>query len=486
MKKQLQFLLVILMMAISSFTLIAQSIPPDSLYLGQTPPGNIRKVFNLNADQGYFAAEKIAITPNGKEIYYEEVNTNWTSFKFKYYKYYNNKWNGPLNLLSGFYCLSLSPDGSSIYFENNNYNDSWISSRQDTVWSPPVRFLKNFKVHSLNVTSLGNYYLSSNIAGGLGQRDICKLIVENYDTTLVGLGRPLNSSANEGDFFISNDESFIIVMSNRSGGFGNTDLFLSYSKSNNTWTNPKNMGASVNTVGDDFAPYVTVDNKYLFYESGYSSPSSIYWIKVDELIDSLRYTNFVPYLNYQIPAQSFQAGQLCSYTVPDSTFIDDDGNNTLTYSATLSNGNPLPAWLWFDPATQTFEGTPTEVININVKVKAEDSANVSVTCTFAINVIITGIDENKEQLPESIYLYQNYPNPFNPTTTIKFSLPKSDQVSLKIYDVLGKEIKNIFSGHLNAGDYSFDFDAENISSGIYFYVMKTNTFCDQKKMTVLK
>ena len=97
-----------------------------------------------------------------------------------------------------------------------------------------------------------------------------------------------------------------------------------------------------------------------------------------------------------------------------------------------------------------------------------------------------GIDENKEQLPESINLYQNYPNPFNPTTTIKFSLPKSDQVSLKIYDVLGKEIKNIFSGHLNAGDYSFDFDAENISSGIYFYVMKTNTFCDQKKMTVLK
>lgn len=86
------------------------------------------------------------------------------------------------------------------FFENNNYNDSWISSRQDTVWRPPLRFLKNLKVHSLNVTSLGNYYLSSNIAGGLGQRDICKLIVENSDTSLVGLGRPLNSSTNEGDF----------------------------------------------------------------------------------------------------------------------------------------------------------------------------------------------------------------------------------------------------------------------------------------------
>ena len=264
MKKIIHLSLTIAILVISSMSLSAQSIPEDSLYLGQTPPRKIRKVFNLTVDQGYFAAEKIAITRNGKEIYYEEVNTNWTSFKFKYYKYYNNKWNGPLTLFNGFYCLSLSPDGSSIFFENNNYNDSWISSRQDTVWRPPLRFLKNLKVHSLNVTSLGNYYLSSNIAGGLGQRDICKLIVENSDTSLVGLGRPLNSSTNEGDFFISNDESFIIVMSNRSGGIGSADLFLSYRKSNNTWTNPKNMGALVNASGDVFGPYVTADNKYLF------------------------------------------------------------------------------------------------------------------------------------------------------------------------------------------------------------------------------
>ena len=486
MKKIIRLSLTISMLAISSMSLSAQSIPEDSLYLGQTPPGNIRKLFNLNADQGYFAAEKIAITPNGKEIYYEEVNTNWTSFKFKYYKYYNNKWNGPLNLFNDFYCLSLSPDGSSIYFENNNYNDSWSSSRQDTVWSPPLRFLKNLKVHSLNVTSLGNYYLSSNIAGGLGQRDICKLIVENSDTSLVGLGRPLNSSTNEGDFFISNDESFIIVMSNRSGGLGSTDLFLSYRKSNDTWTNPKNMGASINTSGDDFGPYVTTDNKYLFYESGYSSPSSIYWINVDELIDSLRYTNFIPYLNCQIPNQSIDSSQSFNYTFPDSTFIDDDGNNTLTYSATLSNGNPLPAWLSFDPLTRTFSGTPTETININVKVKAVDSANASVSCTFAINIVITGIEDIKNQIPESINLYQNYPNPFNPTTKISWQSSVSNWQMLKVYDVLGNEVATLVDEFKPAGIYEVEFDANKISSGIYFYVLKTPTFCEQKKMIVLK
>jgi hypothetical protein len=303
---------------------------------------------------------------------------------------------------------------------------------------------------------------------------------------LVGLGRPLNSSANEGDFFISNDESFIIVMSNRSGGFGNTDLFLSYSKSNNTWTNPKNMGASVNTVGDDFAPYVTVDNKYLFYESGYSSPSSIYWVKVDELIDSLRYTNFVPYLNQAIPNQNVDSSQVFNYTFPDSTFIDDDGNNTLTYSATLSNGNPLPAWLSFNPLTRTFSGTPMEIININIKVTASDSANASATCSFVLSIVVTGIEEIKNQIPESIRLYQNYPNPFNPTTKINWQSSVSSWQTLKVYDALGKEVATLVDEFKPAGIYEVEFDANKISSGIYFYVLKTSSYCEQMKMIVLK
>jgi hypothetical protein len=273
-----------------------------------------------------------------------------------------------------------------MYFENHNYNDCWISTRQDTVWNTPSRFLKNFNVHSLNVTSSGNYYLSSNPAGGLGQRDICKLVVENSDTSLLGLGRPINSSANEGDFFISGDESFMIIMSNRPGGFGSTDLYISYKKNNDTWTNPKNLGTSVNTSTDDFGPYVTADNKFLFYESGYSSPSSIYWIKVDDLIDSLRYTNFVPYVKNQIPDQSSIKGELFTFTIPDSTFIDDDGNNTLTYGAKLTNGNPLPAWLTFDTLAGTFTGTPVVIETLNIRVTATDTAGAAVSTNFQITV----------------------------------------------------------------------------------------------------
>lgn len=364
----------------------SQPIPMDSLYLGQLPPGNVRKIFNLFADPGYYAVEKIAISPDGKEIYYEETNNSWTSFRFKQYTYSNNHWNVPENLFTGFYCLSMSPDGNHLYFENNNYKDSWVSDKQGSTWNPPERFLKSFSVHSLNVTSPGNYYLSSFPEGCLGQRDICKLRIENPDTSLVGLGLPINSSANEGDFFISNDESFMIVMSNRSGGFGSTDLYLSFKKSDGTWTNPKNMGPSVNTSGDDFGPYVTADNKYLFYESGYSSPSSIYWIEADQLIDSLRYTNFIPYVKNPIPDQTTHLLQFFNFTIPDSTFVDDDGNNTLTYSAKLTNGDPLPGWLAFDTITATFSGTPDLIQTLNIRITATDTAGASASTNFKITV----------------------------------------------------------------------------------------------------
>lgn len=476
-----------LSIAITTTYLFAQVIPVDSLYLGQTPPGNIRKIFNLAVDQGYFAAEKISISPDGKEIYYEEINNNWTSFKFKYYKYYNNQWNGPLNLFNGFYCLSLSPDGKSIYFENNNYNDCWISNRQDTAWSSPARFLNNFDVHSLNFTNLGNYYLSSSIAGGIGQRDICKLIIENSDTSLIGLGLPLNSSALDGDFFISNDESFIVLMSKRSGGFGNTDLYISFRKSNDTWTNPKNMGSSINTGGDDFGPYVTADNKYLFYESGYTYPSSIYWIKVDRLIDSLRYTNFIPYLKFQIPNQTDSVGYNYNYTFPDTTFIDDDGNNTLTYSSTLSNGNPIPSWLNFDSATRTFLGTPSSTGNYTIKITATDTANVKAWCTFNLKIEnpVTDVNDDGQSL-NNFQLYQNYPNPFNPTTTIAFAVPITGRYKLDLYNALGEIVKEISDREYKAGYHKETLDAIELASGIYIYRLSGNGAMLVRKLAILR
>jgi hypothetical protein len=469
-------------------SLFAQEIPPDSLYLGQTPPGATPQIFTLPVTNGHRACERITITTDGKEIYYGELNGYTpSSYRIRCFKYQDNKWQGPFNVFEGYIAPSLSINDSTIYMQNNIFY-TYYSIRTDSGWSVPAKVLSSSqRMHYFQRTNLNNFYASSYYEGSLLDGNISKVIVVNQDTTLQSLGIPLNSSAQENDFYIARDESYIFFSKNVNGGAG--DIYLSFKNANGRWTNPKKLGASINSPNSwEYGQFVSKDSKYLFFTSGGNSMPSYYtyWVKIDNMLDSLRSTNFVPYLNQTIPNQNIDSCQSFNYTFPDSTFIDDDGNNTLTYSATLSNGNPLPAWLSFDPLTRTFSGTPTETININVKVKAVDNANASVSCTFAINIVITRIEDIKYQIPESIQLYQNYPNPFNPKTTIEFVIPKSENVSLRIFDTLGREVKDLFNGNLDAGNHKFEFDAENISSGVYFYVLNTPTFCEQMKMIVLK
>jgi hypothetical protein len=92
-----------------------------------------------------------------------------------------------------------------------------------------------------------------------------------------------------------------------------------------------------------------------------------------------------------------------------------------------------------------------------------------VRCVRGGAVVPISIKNNSQIIPNEYKLKQNYPNPFNPTTTIEFSIPNSGNVSLKIYNILGKEVATIYDGFLNAGSYSEQFDGSFISSGVYFY-----------------
>lgn len=91
-----------------------------------------------------------------------------------------------------------------------------------------------------------------------------------------------------------------------------------------------------------------------------------------------------------------------------------------------------------------------------------------------------------DELPKTFYLYQNFPNPFNPATTIKYSLLEPSYVSLKIYDIVGREITTLMNNNQPAGTYLIDFNAENLASGVYFYKLVTNEFTDAKKMILVK
>jgi hypothetical protein len=83
-------------------------------------------------------------------------------------------------------------------------------------------------------------------------------------------------------------------------------------------------------------------------------------------------------------------------------------------------------------------------------------------------------------------LYQNYPNPFNPTTTIRYSVPKSGVVSLKVYDILGQQVKILFNEFKSIGRYEVDFNSAGLASGVYIYRLQVNGFNQSKKMIILK
>ncbi len=96
------------------------------------------------------------------------------------------------------------------------------------------------------------------------------------------------------------------------------------------------------------------------------------------------------------------------------------------------------------------------------------------------------IEVNIPEVPLNFSLSQNFPNPFNPSTLIKYSIPNANIVILKIYDVLGSEITTLVNEFKNAGTYEVNFNALNLSSGIYFYKIKSGNFNETKKMLLLK
>jgi hypothetical protein len=102
------------------------------------------------------------------------------------------------------------------------------------------------------------------------------------------------------------------------------------------------------------------------------------------------------------------------------------------------------------------------------------------------SVLVTGVNNNNNNVPVEYSLEQNYPNPFNPSTIIKYALPRSSNVSLKIYDMLGNEVKTVVNEFKTAGTYSVNFDASSLSSGVYFYKIVAGDFTDAKKMTLVK
>ncbi|MBK9097729.1 MAG: T9SS type A sorting domain-containing protein [bacterium] len=145
-----------------------------------------------------------------------------------------------------------------------------------------------------------------------------------------------------------------------------------------------------------------------------------------------------------------------------------------------------PTDLHIDEGTATYlesRGTPiAEVLtDIDGDVRDNDSTDIGADEFDGI----VGV-ENEETLPTEFALEQNYPNPFNPNTTFRYSIPKQSKVVIKLFDILGNEIATLLDEEKSVGTYELMWNAQNLSSGIYFYQLKAGEFTQTRKMLLLK
>jgi hypothetical protein len=179
----------------------------------------------------------------------------------------------------------------------------------------------------------------------------------------------------------------------------------------------------------------------------------------------------------------------------DSLIVLNRGASPINIDSINING-PNPANFSIDPTFFTLEPGESQSVSVNFSpdtlgsfsafliinsTEGNDTINLNGTGTTA-----SAIEENVGLLPTKYQLSQNYPNPFNPTTTLNYQIPELSFVSLKVYDVLGNEIVTLVNEEKPAGSYEINFNAANLSSGIYFYKLQAGSFVETKKMVLMK
>ena len=278
---------ILLFLLYLSATIVAQKTDISNKltgpYLGQKPPGAVAELFAPGIISKGQQEVCISFTPDGKEVYYTLGGLPYSVIL--YMKEFNGKWTQPkVAPFSGRYSseCQLSPAGNQMFFcsgipltgtgEPKGNWDIWVVEKADGKWNNAERLpspiaSEEYSADCPSVAANGNlYFYSANIPGGFGKGDIysSKFIDGKYSEP-ENLGNNINTENYDIDPFIASDESYIIFSSNKPGGSGMNDLYISYRKDDGSWTEAVNMGELINSDAHEIHPFVTRDGKYLFF-----------------------------------------------------------------------------------------------------------------------------------------------------------------------------------------------------------------------------
>jgi len=278
----------------------AQSIlgTPDA-YLGQDPPGDVPKKFapDILADKGMMILGRIAITHDGREIIYDQAPAmvGTKDLVVKSVEFDGHVWGTPHVLKFSHFAQdpTLDLDEKHLLFMNEK-GESVRSERTAQGWSDPQLFLKgkHFMLYNLMPVLSGDYYLGTNGTWGPGDWNsvrFSKASVSGTDIFVHDLGAPLNEPGFNGDFYVAPDESYMVVSANETPDF-ECELFISFRRSNGTWTKPVSLGRRINDgPAHRWGEFVSPEGKYLFYTRGTDKGGcAIYWVRFDTLLRELR------------------------------------------------------------------------------------------------------------------------------------------------------------------------------------------------------
>lgn len=336
--------------------------------------------------------------------------------------------------------------------------------------------------------------------------------------------RVTNQNAFNYDLSWSNDGTRLAFCSTLNGGF---EIYIMDVIDITTASFSEPLRITNNTVMD-FCPTWSPDDSHLAFDSQVNGVSGIYimnlangnmsllntspiggyqpsWSPADDRIafssqqgihtittsstDLQQLTN-IPSLVPQYSPDGEQIAYVAGNVDEDIFIINSDG--TGDHRITTSPDNDfVPSW---SPGGNrlVYEGS---VIGVDqICVIDTDGTNYQQLTNAGVNrgpvwypVDPTPVDDDVSNLTVNEFkLYQNYPNPFNPVTTISFTIPERNFVTLKVYDVLGNEMETLVKELKFAGTYEIDFDASEINSGIYFYKLETENHTQMRKMVLLK
>jgi len=277
----------------------------------------------------------------------------------------------------------------------------------------------------------------------------------DYDSAY-GHPPPVNSLTVEG--------KYIFAWTGYGGVFRTTDTSLTWTQVNNGLTNLSTVGGLAVIGNNVFAGVYASDSTGGVF---LSSDNGMNWHSVD----------------------SGMTNHLINTLIASGTNLYA-GNDTGIFISTNNGGN------WYNISIAPIVG-PHSAISLGVEGSyLFAGTNNSGVWRIPLSQLLTGVKSGSPDIPSGFALEQNYPNPFNPSTTIKYSVPKTSLVTIKIYDVLGNAKATLVNEEKSPGNYSIEFSASGgsalggnagrLASGVYFYRMQAGSFIETKKFMLMK